>query len=154
MPSSIVPLCCGAITQLEPVTKSGEREPAFTKMSWLLRARWTIVRRPGVSYLTTSNGSRFKEQPMLKTIALIGLAAALALPSAPAFAVNGDSSSYGTEGYGPTVPTQSLTPFQRSWNHANESKERARAGAAWLRHHGGYGRYHRSSQSGGAPVRS
>ena len=80
---------------------------------------------------------------MLKTIALIGLAAALALPSAPAFAVNGDSSSYGTEGYGPTVPTQSLTPFQRSWNHANESKERARAGAAWLRHHRGYGHYHR-----------
>jgi len=66
---------------------------------------------------------------MLKTIALISLTAALALPSAPAFAVNGDSSSYGTEGYGPTVPTQSLTPFQRSWNHANESKERARAGA-------------------------
>src|SRR5580704_17732434 len=75
---------------------------------------------------------------MLKTIALIGLAAALALPSASAFAVNGDSSSYGTEGYGPTVPTQSLTPFQRWWNHANESKERARAGAAWVRHHGGY----------------
>ena len=65
---------------------------------------------------------------MLKTIALIGLAAALALPSVPAFAVSGNSSSYGTEGYGPTVPTQSLTPFQRSWNHANESKERARAG--------------------------
>ncbi len=78
---------------------------------------------------------------MLKTIALIGLTAAVAFPSAPAFAVNGNSSSYGTEGYGPTVPTQSLTPFQRSWNHANESKERARAGAAWLRHHR-YGPYH------------
>ena len=47
---------------------------------------------------------------MLKTIVLIGLAAALVVPSVPAFAVNGDSSSYGTEGYGPTVPTQSLTP--------------------------------------------
>ena len=79
---------------------------------------------------------------MLKTIALIVLAAALALPSASAFAVNGDSCSYGTEGYGPTVPTQSLTPFQRSWNHANESKERARAGAAWVRHHGGYSHRH------------
>ena len=42
---------------------------------------------------------------MLKTIGLIGLAAALVVPSVPAFAVNGDSSSYGTEGYGPTVPT-------------------------------------------------
>jgi hypothetical protein len=80
-----------------------------------------------------------KEQPVLKTIALIGLAAALVVPSVPAFAVNGDSSSYGTAGYGPTVPTQSLTPFQRSWNHANESKERARAGAAWVRKHGGIG---------------
>jgi hypothetical protein len=76
---------------------------------------------------------------MLKTITLIGLAAALALPSAPAFAVSGNSSSYGTEGFGPTVPTQSLTPFQRSWNHANESKERARAGAEYVRQHGGYG---------------
>jgi hypothetical protein len=77
---------------------------------------------------------------MLKTTALIGLVAVLALP-APAFAVSGNSSSYGSEGYGPSVPTQSLTPFQRSWNHANESKERARAGAAWLRHHGSHGQY-------------
>jgi hypothetical protein len=77
---------------------------------------------------------------MRRTAALIGLVAALALP-APAFAVSGNSSSYGSEGYGPSVPTQSLTPFQRSWNHANESKERARAGAAWFRHHGGYGRH-------------
>jgi hypothetical protein len=76
---------------------------------------------------------------MLKTIALIGLAAVLALPSASAFAVRGDSSAYGSQGYGPTVPTQSLTPFQRSWNHANESKMRTRAGAAWVRHHHGYG---------------
>jgi hypothetical protein len=78
---------------------------------------------------------------MLKTIATIGIAAALVLPSASAFAVSGNSSSYGTEGYGPTVPTQSLTPFDRAWNHANESKERARAGAAWLRHHRGYSHY-------------
>jgi hypothetical protein len=78
---------------------------------------------------------------MLKTTALIGLVAALAVPAAPAFAVSGNSSSYGSEGYGPSVPTQSLTPFQRSWNHANESKERARAGAAWIRQHGSDGRY-------------
>jgi hypothetical protein len=76
---------------------------------------------------------------MLKTIATIGLAAALAMPSAAAFAVNGTSSSYGSDGYGPTIPTQSLTPFDRAWNHFNESKERARAGAAWVRHHGGLG---------------
>jgi hypothetical protein len=76
---------------------------------------------------------------MIKTLALLGLAAAFALPSVPAFAVSGNSSSYGTEGSGPTVPTRSLTPFQRSWNHANESKERARAGAEYVRQHGAYG---------------
>lgn len=76
---------------------------------------------------------------MLKTIAMIGLAAALAMPSASAFAVSGTSSSYGSDGYGPTIPTQSLTPFDRAWNHSNESKMRARAGAAWVRHHGGPG---------------
>ena len=72
---------------------------------------------------------------MIKPISVIGLAASLLIPSASAFAVSGNSSSYGTEGYGPHVRTQSLTPFQRSYNHANESKERARAGAAWVRHH-------------------
>ena len=72
---------------------------------------------------------------MFKAISVIGLAAALFIPSASAFAVSGNSSSYGTEGYGPNVRTQSLTPFQRSWNHNNESKERARAGAAWVRRH-------------------
>ncbi|HEY1888694.1 MAG TPA: hypothetical protein VGG86_22035 [Roseiarcus sp.] len=72
---------------------------------------------------------------MLKTIALIGLTAALVVPSVPAFAVSGDSSAYGTQDYGPTIPTQSLTPFQRAYNHANESKERARAGASWIRRH-------------------
>jgi hypothetical protein len=72
---------------------------------------------------------------MLKTLALIGLAATIGFSSAPAFAVSGNSSAYGTEGSGPTVPTRSLTPFQRSWNHANESKSRARAGAEYVRQH-------------------
>ncbi len=79
---------------------------------------------------------------MIKASAFIGVAAALALQSVPAFAFNGNSSAFGTEGPGPTIPTQSLTHFQRSWNHANESKERARAGAAWIRHHGDYGLPH------------
>jgi hypothetical protein len=109
-------------------------------MSWLSSAGGALSDAE-CSLCDKQAGSTFQENPMLKTIALIGLAAILALPSAPALAVNGASSSYGTEGYGPTVPTQSLTPFQRSWNHANESKERARAGAAWIRQHGGYGHY-------------
>jgi hypothetical protein len=78
---------------------------------------------------------------MFKTIALLGLAAALIIPSVPAFAVSGDSSSYGTEGSRPTVPTRSLTPFQRSWNHANESKDRARAGAEYVRQHNALSRH-------------
>lgn len=72
---------------------------------------------------------------MLKTIALIGLTAALVIPSVPAFAVSGNSSAYGTQDGGPTIPTQSLTTSQRSYNHANESKERAYAGAEYLRQH-------------------
>jgi hypothetical protein len=78
---------------------------------------------------------------MLKTISLIGLAAVLVVSSVPAFAVSGNSSAYGTQGSGPTVPTRSLTPFQRSWNHANESKERARAGAEYVRQHNVLGRH-------------
>jgi len=83
---------------------------------------------------------------MLKTTALIGLAAAIALSSIPAYAVSGDSSSWGTEGPGQTVPTQSMTNFDRAWNHANESKAHARAGAAWVRHTGGFG-YHQPSHT-------
>src|SRR3984957_17660118 len=109
-------------------------------MSWLSKVRGALFGLGRCICETPTFGS--KEQPMLKTIALIGLAAAFVVPSVPAFAVNGDSSSHGTEGYGPPVPHQSLTPFQRSWNHANESKERARAGAAWVRHHGGYSHRH------------
>ena len=74
---------------------------------------------------------------MRKTIALIALGAALGLAPAAALAVSGNSSSYGSVGLGPHVPTQALTPFQRSWNHANECKYQARrAGAEWLRAHG------------------
>jgi hypothetical protein len=107
-------------------------------MSWLSAA---VEHCPAlnVAYLIVQAVDRVRKQSMLKTIVLIGAAAALVVPSVPAFAVSGNSSSYGSEGYGPSVPTQSLTPFQRSWNHANESKERARAGAAWIRHYGGYG---------------
>ncbi len=78
---------------------------------------------------------------MLKTIALVGLAAALAIPSTAAFAVSGTSSAYGADDYGPTIPTQSLSNFDRGWNHFNESKDRARASADWVRRHGAAGGY-------------
>jgi hypothetical protein len=43
---------------------------------------------------------------MFKTIAMIGLSAALTLPSAAALAQQGTSSSYGTVGWGPVIPTR------------------------------------------------
>ena len=73
---------------------------------------------------------------MFKATAFIGLTAALALLSGAALAQQGTSSSWGTVGAGPHIPTQSLTPFDRSWNHANQPKYEARAGAEWLRKHG------------------
>jgi hypothetical protein len=38
-------------------------------------------------------------------------------------------------GYGVKKNAPSRSTFDRGWNHANESKDRARAGAAWVRHH-------------------
>ena len=64
---------------------------------------------------------------MLKTIALIGLGAALALPPVAALAQTG---------YGVVPGEPSATPFDRSFNHYNQSKEQARAGADWVRRHG------------------
>ena len=73
---------------------------------------------------------------MLKSIALIGLAATLALPPAAALAQQGTSSSYGSVGWGPVIPTEALTPKDRAWNIENQSKYQAEAGAEWLREHG------------------
>ena len=65
---------------------------------------------------------------MLKTIALIGLTAALALAPVAGFAQTG---------YGVTPGSPSTSTFDRAWNHANQSKDRARASAEYVRHHGG-----------------
>jgi hypothetical protein len=67
---------------------------------------------------------------MYKTIALIGFGAALAL--APAAALAQYPSGYGALRGN---PAQSQTTFDRSWNHFNQSKEQARAGAAYMRRH-------------------
>ncbi len=77
-----------------------------------------------------------KENPMFKNIAAIGIAAALALSSGAALAEQGTSSSWGTVGWGPVIPTQSLSNFDRGWNHANQSKYQAYDSAEWLRQHG------------------
>ena len=73
---------------------------------------------------------------MFKAISFVGLAAALALSSSVALAEQGDSSSWGSVGWGPVIPTQSLTPRQRQWNFDNQAKYEAQDSAEWLRQHG------------------
>jgi hypothetical protein len=73
---------------------------------------------------------------MLKAAAFVALAAALALSSSAALAQQGDSSSWGSVGWGPVIPTQSLTPRERQWNFDNQAKYEAQDSAEWLRVHG------------------
>ena len=71
---------------------------------------------------------------MLGTIALTGFAAAIAVAPVADPAQTGYSSSYGAYP-GQGMPTQSLTPFDRSWNHLNQSKREAQAAARFMRRH-------------------
>jgi hypothetical protein len=64
------------------------------------------------------------------------LAAALALLSGAALAEQGDSSSWGTVGWKPVIPTQSLTSSDRQWNIANQAKCQAQYSAEWPRQYG------------------
>ncbi len=73
---------------------------------------------------------------MLKIAVLAAIGAALALLAAPALAQQGTSSSYGSVGWGPVIPTQSLTNRDRAWNHDNQAKYQAEDSAEWLRQHG------------------
>ena len=73
---------------------------------------------------------------MFKTLSAIGLAVSLALLSGTAFAEQGNSSSWGTVGWGPVIPTQALTPKERQWNFDNQAKYQAEYSADWLRQHG------------------
>jgi hypothetical protein len=73
---------------------------------------------------------------MLKAASFVGLAAALALMSSAAFAEQGDSSSWGSYGWGPVIPTQSLTPTDRQWNIDSSAAYQAQDSAEWVRQHG------------------
>jgi len=73
---------------------------------------------------------------MAKVVAAVCVGAALALLPVAAFAEQGDSSSWGSVGWGPVIPTQSLTPRDRQWNADNQAKYQAEASAEWLREHG------------------
>jgi hypothetical protein len=72
---------------------------------------------------------------MFKTIALIGLSAALALAPVAASAQTGTSSSWGSYGLGQQIPTQALTPRDRQWNFDHQGENQAIAGSEWLREH-------------------
>jgi len=73
---------------------------------------------------------------MFKTLSAIGLAAAVAFLSGAAFAQQGASSSWGTVGWGPVIPTQALTPINRQWNVDNQARYQAEDSAEWVRQHG------------------
>jgi hypothetical protein len=73
---------------------------------------------------------------MFKAAAFVALAAVLALSSSAALAQQGNSSSWGSVGWGPVIPTQSLTPKERQWNFDNQAKYEAQDSAEWLRAHG------------------
>jgi len=70
---------------------------------------------------------------MLKTIVWISFGGALCL--APIAAV-------AQTGYGVTPGAPSTSTFDRSWNRRNESKDRARAGAEYLRQQRAKAHYH------------
>ena len=73
---------------------------------------------------------------MFKAASFVGLAAGLVLLSSAALAEQGNSSAWGTVGWGPVIPTQSLTPKERQWNFDNQAKNEAENGAEWLRQNG------------------
>lgn len=73
---------------------------------------------------------------MFKTARFVGAAAALILMTGAAFAEQGDSSSWGSYGWGPVIPTQALTPREREWNFNNQAQYQAGDSADWLRQHG------------------
>ncbi len=70
---------------------------------------------------------------MLKTIAWISLVATVyGVPL----------SAHAQTGYGVKPGAPSTSTFDRSWNRANESKDRARASAEYIRRGGGYHHLH------------
>ena len=73
---------------------------------------------------------------MIKAASFIGLAVALAISSSAALAEQGNSTAWGTVGWGPVIPTQSLTPKQRAWNNDNLPLYHAGDSSEWLRQHG------------------
>jgi hypothetical protein len=75
-------------------------------------------RRASKLYLTERNVTK----------ALVAIGFGVALAALPIMAA-------AQTGYGVKKNAPSTSTFDRGWNHANESKDRARAGAAYVRRH-------------------
>jgi hypothetical protein len=73
---------------------------------------------------------------MIKSLAISGIAVAFSVLPIAAHAQQGTSSSWGSVGWGPVIPTQELTPRDRSWNQRNLPRYQAEMSAEWLRQHG------------------
>ncbi len=73
---------------------------------------------------------------MFKAALFVSLSLGFALISGMALAEQGDSSSWGSVGWGPVIPTQSLTPQDRQWNYNSSAAYQAQDSAEWLRQHG------------------
>lgn len=73
---------------------------------------------------------------MFKAVSFVAIAGALVFMSGAAFAEQGDSSSWGSYGWGPVIPTRALTPKDREWNFNNTPLYQAGDSAEWLRQHG------------------
>ena len=73
---------------------------------------------------------------MLKATSFVALAAGFALLSGATLAEQGNSTAWGTVGWGPVIPTQSLTPQDRQWNYNSTAAYQAQDSAEWLRQHG------------------
>jgi uncharacterized membrane protein len=63
---------------------------------------------------------------MFKAITFMALSVILAIPPVAAVAQTG---------YGTRPNSHPNSSFERHWNRSNESKDRARQGAEWVRHH-------------------
>ena len=80
-----------------------------------------------------SKRAPIEEKIMMKATSL---AAGFALLSGAALAEQGNSTAWGTVGWGPVIPTQSLTPRERAWNNDNLPLYHAGDSSEWLRQHG------------------
>jgi hypothetical protein len=70
--------------------------------------------------------TQLQEINVVPKILVVAISFGAALATFPAVAQTG----YGVKKHAPSTST-----FDRGWNHANESKDRARAGASWVRRH-------------------